>query len=145
MRAAVHDDRRRQNRVATRDAPVERQALSEPAPQPQARPACERAGQRGEGETGQQAGDAPLHAAEGEHPDQPQHAPPKLGIWFAAAAMNADTLRVHRLQFGFGGVDEHLDVGERVPRVALMRTRDAVSREGNHISWTGRVGNRQTW
>src|SRR5512135_1679855 len=83
--------------------------------------------------------------AEGEHPDQPQHAPPQVGIWFAAAAMNADTLRVHRLQFGFDGVDEHLDVGERVPRGARMRASDAASRERNHIRGTGRVGNCQTW
>jgi hypothetical protein len=69
--------------------------------------------------------------------------PPRFGIRFAA--MNPDMLRVHGLQFGFGGEDEYLTVGERVPRIALTRPRDAVSREGNHISETGRVGNCQTW
>jgi hypothetical protein len=43
--------------------------------------------------------------------------------------MNTDTLHVHRLQFGFGGEDEHLDVGECVPRVMLTGTEDAVSRK----------------
>jgi hypothetical protein len=43
--------------------------------------------------------------------------------------MNPDMLRVHCLQFGFGGEDESLTVGERVPRIALTRPRDAVSTE----------------
>ena len=55
--------------------------------------------------------------------------PPRFGIRFAAAAMNPDMLRVHCLQFGFGGEDESLTVGERVPRIALTRPRDAVSTE----------------
>jgi hypothetical protein len=63
----------------------------------------------------------------------------------AYAAMNTDTLRLHRRQFGFRGEDEHFDVGERVPSVTLTGTEDAASRKRNHISGTGRVGDRQIW
>ena len=59
--------------------------------------------------------------------------------------MNPDTLRIHRLQFGLGGEDKHLDVGKCVPRVALTGTEDAASRKRNHIKRTGRVGDRQIW
>ena len=85
--------------------------------------------QCGERDAGQETGDAPLHAAKGQHPDQPQYPPPQLSIRFATAPMNPDTLRLHRLQFGFGGEDEYLDVGECVPRVMLTGTEDAVSRK----------------
>ncbi len=101
--------------------------------------------QRCEGDAGQEAGDAPLHAAKGQHPDQPQYPPPQLSIRFATALMNPDTLRLHRRQLGLGGEDEHLDVGERVPGVALTGTGDAASRKRNHISGTGRMEDRQIW
>ena len=55
QRAAVHDDGGRQSLVAAGNAPVERQALSEPPPQPQPGPTSKRAVQRGERDTGQGA------------------------------------------------------------------------------------------
>ena len=144
-KGAVHDDRRRQGLVTAGNAPVEGETLSESAPQPQPGPTGERAVQRGEGDAGQEAGDPPLHAAEGQHPDQSQNASPQFRIRFATAAVNPDTLRLHSFQFGFGGEDEHLDVGEGVPRVALTGTEDAASRRRNHISRTGRGEDRQIW
>jgi hypothetical protein len=59
--------------------------------------------------------------------------------------MDPHTLRIHRFQFGFGGEDEHLDVGKCVPRVALTGTEDAASRRRNYISRTGRGKDRQIW
>src|SRR3712207_2470019 len=68
-RAAVDHHRRGQDLVAAGQAPVQRETLAQPAPQPEARPTREAAVQSGEGDAGEPACDAPLHAAEGQHPD----------------------------------------------------------------------------
>jgi hypothetical protein len=54
---------------------------------------------------------------EGQHPDQPNEAPPQGKIRLAPAAMHADPLVVHGLQFGLDRKDEHLDSGQDVPAV----------------------------
>src|SRR5215213_9750173 len=55
---------------------VQRKTLAQPAPQPEPGPAGKARVQRGEGNAREPPGDAPLHAAEGQHPNQPEHAPP---------------------------------------------------------------------
>lgn len=57
--------------------------------------------------------------------------------------MNTDTLRLHHRQFGLSGEDEYLNVGERVPPVALTEMEDAASRKPNHIGRTEGVADRQ--
>src|SRR4051794_22752125 len=83
-----------------------------------ARPAGEDAVQRTERNTGEPAGGAPLQAAKGQGPDQPDEAPPQGEIRLAAATVHADPLPIHRLQFGLNREDKHLDVGQSVPAVA---------------------------
>src|SRR4051812_18925091 len=100
QRAAVNHHRRGQDLIAAGQAPIESQPLPQPAPQPKARPARETAVQRGEGNAREQPGNAPLHASEGQYPDQPNEAPPQGKIRLASAAMHADPLAIHGLQFG---------------------------------------------
>src|SRR4051794_5153842 len=83
-----------------------------------ARPAGEDAVQRTERNTGEPAGGAPLQAAKGQGPDQPDEAPPQGEIRLAAATVHADPLPIHGLQFGLNCEDKHLDVGQSVPAVA---------------------------
>jgi hypothetical protein len=71
--------------------------------------------QGGERNAGQKAGDAPLHAAEGDRPDQPEHALTQEPVGFATTAVRALAFPLHGLQFRFAGCDEHVDLGERVP------------------------------
>src|ERR687886_370243 len=75
--ATAGHPRRRQDLVAAGQAPIESQALPQPAPQPEPGPAGEGAVQRREGDAGEPAGDAPLQAAEAQGPDQPDQAPPQ--------------------------------------------------------------------
>ena len=75
--------------------------------------------QGGEGDTREPAGDAPLHAAEGQGPDQPDQAPPQREIRLVAAAVHADPLALYDLQLGLDREDEHLKVGQGVPAVAV--------------------------
>ena len=74
--------------------------------------------QGGEGDTREPAGDAPLHAAKGQGPDQPDEAPPQCQVRLAAAAVHADPLALHGLQLGLDREDKHLEVGQGVPAVA---------------------------
>ena len=89
----------------------------EATPQPQARPAGKRTVQSGKRNAGEQTGNAPLHAAKGQHPDQPNEAPPQGKVRLAPTAMHADPLAIHGLQFGLDREDEHLDIGQDVPAV----------------------------
>src|SRR6185295_1739287 len=66
---AVGDHRRGHDPVAAGPPPIEGQALAQPTPQPTARPEGEGAVQRGEEDTREPAGNAPLHAAESQGPD----------------------------------------------------------------------------
>jgi hypothetical protein len=66
-----------------------------------------------EGNARKQTGDAPLHAAERQHPDQPDQAPPQAEIRLAPTAMHANPLTVHRRQFGLDREDKNLNVGRR--------------------------------
>src|SRR5215213_5341247 len=116
-RAAVDYHRRGQDLVAAGKAPVEGQALAQPAPQPEPGPAGEARVQRREGNAREQPGDAPLHAPEGQHPDQPDHAPPQGKIRLAPAAMHPNPLAVHGLQLRLDREDEHLHIGQGIPAV----------------------------
>src|SRR5215213_595443 len=58
------------------------------SPQPKPGPAGEGAVQGGEGNAGEPAGDAPLHAAAGQRPDQPDEAPPQSEVRLASAAVH---------------------------------------------------------
>src|SRR5215212_3454806 len=116
-RAAVDHHRRGQDLVAAGEAPVEGQALAQPAPQPEPGPAGEARVQRREGNARKQPGDAPLHAPEGQHPDQPDHAPPQGKIRLAPAAMHPNPLAVHGLQLRLDREDEHLHIGQGIPAV----------------------------
>src|SRR5919199_3097332 len=91
--------------------------------------------------------DAPLHAGEGQHPDQPENAPAQIRIWLAAAPVRAGALAVHGFQFGLCGIDEDLNLGERVPSIARLRPGDASGGVGNHITGAWVVGwsKRQRW
>jgi hypothetical protein len=71
--------------------------------------------QGGEGDAGQQPGEAPLHAAKREHPDHAQQAAAQHRIGLATPPAHTGTLPLHRHQFSLGGGDEDLDVRERVP------------------------------
>src|SRR3954465_15747661 len=84
---------------------------------PSRAPAGEGAVQRGERNTRQPAGDAPLHAAKGERPDQPDEASPQAQVRFAAATVHTDPLALHGLQLRFDREDEDLDVSQGVPAV----------------------------
>jgi hypothetical protein len=96
---------------------------------------------------GEETGDAPLHAAERQHPNQPENASAQVRVWLAAAAVSTGALAIHGFEFGLCGVDEHLDLGERVPSVARLRPGDASGGVGNHISGACVVGwsKRQRW
>src|SRR3954467_6943502 len=111
QRAAVDHHRRGQDLVAAGQAPIESQALTQSAPQPEPGPAGEARVQRGEGNTREQPSNAPLHAPEGQHPNQPDHAPPQGEVWLAPAAVYADPLLVHGLQLRLDREDEHLNIG----------------------------------
>jgi hypothetical protein len=65
----------------------------------------------------EQTRDAPLHAAERQHPNQPNEAPPQGKIRLAPTPMHPNPLTVHGLQFGLDREDEHLDIGQDVPAV----------------------------
>jgi hypothetical protein len=73
--------------------------------------------QGGERNTREPAGDAPLQAAEGQRPNQPDQAPPQGQVRLAAAAVHADPLAVHGLQLGLDREDENLDVSQGIPAV----------------------------
>ena len=117
-RAAVGHHRRGQDLVAAGQAPIESQALAQSAPQPEPGPAGKARVQRGEGNAREPAGNAPLHAAEAQHPDQPDQPPPQAQVRLAPAAVHADPLPIHRFQFRLDREDKHLDVGQGVPAVA---------------------------
>ncbi len=74
--------------------------------------------QGGERNTREPAGDAPLQAAEGQRPNQPDQTSPQSQVRLAAAAMHADPLAVHGLQFRLYREDEDFDVGQGIPAVA---------------------------
>jgi len=86
------------------------------------------------GNTGEPTGDAPPHAAEGQHPDQPDQAPPQARVRLAAAAVHADPLAVHGLQFGLDGEDEHLHIGQDVPAVAAAGVGNATGGRRRQIN-----------
>src|SRR5215218_4880173 len=104
--------------------------------QPQTRPAGKRTVQSRKRNAGEQTGDAPLHAAEGQHPDQPNQAPPQAEIRLASTAVHADPLTVHGLQFGLDREDEHLDVGQDVPAITAAGAGNGSGRRGRHLSAT---------
>ena len=93
-----------------------------------------------ERDTGQEAGDAPLHAAKCQHPDQPEGAPAPVRIGLAATAMHAGALLVHCGKLGFSGEDEDLNVGESIPGLGMTTAGDATGRQGDHISRAWVVG-----
>src|SRR5918911_5646510 len=123
--AAVCHHGRGQNLVAARQTPVEGEALAEPAPQPEPGPAGEGAVQRGERNPREPAGDAPLQAAEGQGPDQPDEASPQDEVRLAATAVHADPLTVHGLQLRLDRKDEDLDVRQAVPAITAAAVGDA--------------------
>jgi len=86
------------------------------------------------GNTGEPTGDAPPHAAEGQHPDQPDQAPPQAGVWLAATAVHADPLAVHRFQLSLDREDEHLDIGQCVPAVAAAGVGNAAGGRRRQIN-----------
>ena len=141
-RAAVHHHRRGQDLVTLSQAPVQGQAPAQPAPQPEPGPAGEGAVQGGEGDTREPAGDAPLHAAEGQGPDQPDQAPTQREVRLAAAAVHADPLALHGLQLGLDREDEHLEVGQGVPAVAAPGSGDATGGGRKQIGGAGSAGAR---
>src|SRR3712207_8083448 len=49
---------------------------------------------------------SPLHAAEGQRPDQPDQAPPQGEVRLASTALHADALPIHGLQLGLDREDE---------------------------------------
>jgi hypothetical protein len=63
--------------------------------------------------------------------------------------MNGDACLVHRPQLGFGGIgiDEHLEVGTGIPRVATMGTENVTRRGKGHMgeSWMVRSVHPQGW
>ena len=66
--------------------------------------------------------------AEGQHPDQPDEAPPQGQVRLAPTAVHADPRAVHGLQLGLYRDDEHFNVGQGVPAVATVRTRNETGR-----------------
>ena len=104
-----------------------RQALTQSAPQPKAGPAGEGAVQGGERNTRQPAGNAPLQAAEGQRPDQPDQSSPQGKVRLAAAAVHAHPLPVHGFQLGLDREDEHFDVGQGVPAVTTAGSGDTTA------------------
>ena len=92
-------------------APIKRETLAQPSPQAQARPTRGVAVQGGEGNTREQAGDTLLQVAEGQRSDQSDQAPSQHAVRLAAAAVHANPLAVHGLQFRLDREDEDLDVG----------------------------------
>jgi hypothetical protein len=98
--------------------------------------------QPGEGNAGEPTGNAPLHAAEGQHPDQPDQAPPQAEVRLAAATVHADPLAVHGLELRLDGEDEHLDIGQGVPAVTAAGVGHATSRRRRQISLAQDAGAR---
>ena len=76
--------------------------------------------QGGEGNTREQAGDTLLQVAEGQRSDQSDQAPSQHAVRLAAAAVHANPLAVHGLQFRLDREDEDLDVGKDIPTVAAV-------------------------
>src|SRR3712207_9580076 len=100
---------------------VKRETLAQPAPQSKPGPAGEAAVQGGERDTRQPAGDAPLHATEGQGPDQPDQAPPQGEVRLAATAVLADPLPGHGLHLRLDREHKHLDVAPVAPAIAPQR------------------------
>ena len=119
--------------------PIQREALAGPAGRRHSPSRVQRANVpcsvvKGMPES-QPAGDAPLHAAEGQGPDQPNEAPAQAQVRLAAAAaVHADPLALHGLQLGLDREDEHLEVGQGVPAVAAAGPRQAPDRRREQVS-----------
>src|SRR5689334_2169721 len=139
-RATVDHHRRGQDLIAAGQAPIERQALAQSAPQAKPGPTGEAGVQRGEGNAREPAGDAPLHAAEGQHPDHPDQPPTQAQVRLAPAAVHADPLPIHSLEFGLDREDEHLHIGQDVPAITAVGPGNTADRRWRQITGAQHTG-----
>jgi hypothetical protein len=116
--SAVDNHGARFRSIPTSAPPVAVQPTEPPPPEAEPGPAGEQPIKRAEWDAAQQSDCPPLHAAEVDAPDRhpglPQLRPGQWWLW--ARSHRPGTLLRHGFEFRQHCVNEHIDIGKRIPR-----------------------------